>query len=279
MTVELDRNRIAIRQRDFLDVLDLALRVIRTYAGPLTAAFAVGIVPIMLLNAWLLAGLLEEPFETDFPGLYLWYVLVLTVWETPLAMAPAVIYLGQSLFMERPRARKVAANLLTSLPQLLIYQLFLRGLLVLPALLFLPVVLWFLPFALWPYSAEVILLERNPLRQRPTQQMTTYRRTLALHRGTSGDLLARWLGATAVGIMLWASFWVSFWVLGGLLLSEWQWEGAVYSVYFPLALWLTIAYLTVVRFLAYLDLRIRREGWEVELLMRAEQARLARGLA
>jgi hypothetical protein len=29
-------------------------------------------------------------------------------------------------------------------------------------------------------------------------------------------------------------------------------------------------YLTVVRFLAYLDLRIRREGWEAELMMRAE---------
>ena len=31
----------------------------------------------------------------------------------------------------------------------------------------------------------------------------------------------------------------------------------------------------VVRFLSYLDLRIRHEGWEVELLMRAEALRLA----
>ena len=30
----------------------------------------------------------------------------------------------------------------------------------------------------------------------------------------------------------------------------------------------------VVRFLSYLDLRIRHEGWEVELLMRAESLRL-----
>jgi hypothetical protein len=29
-----------------------------------------------------------------------------------------------------------------------------------------------------------------------------------------------------------------------------------------------------VRFLSYLDLRIRHEGWEVELLMRAEGLRL-----
>ena len=36
------------------------------------------------------------------------------------------------------------------------------------------------------------------------------------------------------------------------------------------------SYLTVVRFFSYLDLRIRREGWEVELVMRAERAQLAR---
>ncbi len=42
--------------------------------------------------------------------------------------------------------------------------------------------------------------------------------------------------------------------------------------------WLVVGYLTVVRFLAYLDLRIRREGWEVELMMRNEAARLTRQL-
>jgi hypothetical protein len=36
--------------------------------------------------------------------------------------------------------------------------------------------------------------------------------------------------------------------------------------------------LSVVRFLSYLDLRIRHEGWEVELRMRAEGAQLVRQL-
>jgi len=39
-------------------------------------------------------------------------------------------------------------------------------------------------------------------------------------------------------------------------------------------MWTTAGYLAVVRFLAYLDLRIRQEGWEVELRMRAEGTRL-----
>ena len=54
--MQLDQNRIAIRERGYLEILDLTLRVIRAYAGSLAAALAVGVVPAMLLNAWLLAG-------------------------------------------------------------------------------------------------------------------------------------------------------------------------------------------------------------------------------
>ena len=63
---------------------------------------------------------------------------------------------------------------------------------------------------------------------------------------------------------------------GGMLLNEWGWQRVAYTLYFPLALWLVVGYFAVARFLGYLDLRIRREGWEVELVMRAEQARLTR---
>ncbi len=45
------------------------------------------------------------------------------------------------------------------------------------------------------------------------------------------------------------------------------------------AFWLVMAYFTVVRFLSYLDQRIRAEGWEVELLLRAERARLESQMA
>jgi hypothetical protein len=41
---------------------------------------------------------------------------------------------------------------------------------------------------------------------------------------------------------------------------------------------MAIGYFTVARFLGYLDLRIRNEGWEVELMMRAEATRMSRQL-
>jgi hypothetical protein len=35
------------------------------------------------------------------------------------------------------------------------------------------------------------------------------------------------------------------------------------------AFWIVIVFLTVFRFVSYLDCRIRREGWDVELKLRA----------
>jgi hypothetical protein len=53
----------------------------------------------------------------------------------------------------------------------------------------------------------------------------------------------------------------------------------MYTVALPAAEWLVLGYFAVVRYLGYLDLRIRREGWEVELLLRAERARLLPNVA
>jgi hypothetical protein len=54
---------------------------------------------------------------------------------------------------------------------------------------------------------------------------------------------------------------------------------SLYSIYLQLVIWSVFSFFTVVRFLSYLDLRIRTEGWEVELAMRAEADRLTRHLA
>ena len=61
---------------------------------------------------------------------------------------------------------------------------------------------------------------------------------------------------------------------GSLLLGHEPWRPETLRYSLPVAMWLVFAFFAVVRFLAYLDLRIRREGWEVELMMRAEHTRL-----
>ena len=57
--------------------------------------------------------------------------------------------------------------------------------------------------------------------------------------------------------------------------SDWVPGPTMLRYLYPLAMWVVAGYLSVVRFLFYLDLRIRHEGWEVELRLRAEAARQA----
>jgi hypothetical protein len=270
--MQLDCNRLVIRERGWLDLLDLALRVIRVYAWPLVVTLTIGILPAMLFNAWLLAGVAEPEFDEAVPSTYLWWMLLLVIAEMPLATSLATLYLGEAVFQERPGARNLVRGFFRALPQLFLFQVLLRA-------LFVPLVLtWFVPFSIWPYLSEVILLERNPLRRHRRGQMTTFHRSTALHGGSIGDLFARWLGSMAFGFMLFWAFWLTMQSLAGILVSEWKWEGLTFTLYYPLALWMTVGYFTVVRFLGYLDLRIRNEGWEVELMMRAEAARMSRQL-
>ncbi len=265
---QLDNTRIAIRERSHLELLDLALRVIRAHGWPLIGAFLAGAVPAALLNAWLLSGSLEIDDDVGFPAGYLWYMLLLVIWELPLATAPLTVYLGRSLFAERPRPREIALQIWQSLPQLIWYQVILRALLI-------PwVITWFLLFVSWPYLNEIILLERNPMFSRRKDRMTTPRRRRVLHAGYQSDLFTHWLTVVCFGSLLFGSVWLASWVMCGLLVADWQWGLTAYSVYFPLALWLVVGFFAVARFLAYLNLRICREGWEVELLMRAEGNRI-----
>ena len=268
--MQLDQYRIVVRERGLLELLDLALRVMHTHAGPLAAAWIAGALPAAAFNAWLLGGFAAGGLDGSPPFGYLFLMTVMIVWELPLAAAPMTLLLGQALFDARPRAAQIASDLLRALPQLLLFQVLLRGLL---TWLFAP---WFVLFASWPYLGEVILLERNPVRATAGRPMTTYRRANLLHGGFVGDLFGRWLGATAAALAMFAAIWLSLWMLAGVLAAEWDFSGAVYTVFFPLAAWATAGCFAVVRFLGYLDLRIRREGWEVELLMRAEGARLTR---
>ena len=83
--VQLDRQRNVIRERGLLDIQDLALRVIRAYAGPLAMAFAIGVVPMMCLNAWLLADYADVDFSQARFVPYMWWMLWLVLWGASMA--------------------------------------------------------------------------------------------------------------------------------------------------------------------------------------------------
>ena len=298
--MQLDRTCILIRERGLLETLDLALQILRQHAGPLIVTFALGFVPLMLINHVLLGWLMDAEFregwylEDEFSAVarFLWDMTALVVIEAPLASIFTTAYLGKVVFLDRPSIGEVFRDVTTLLPRVAWTQLLLRG----------TAVAWLLCLtldrygefdvfteffllgglagyamlirALRPYINEIVLLERNPLRATAPEAITVSKRNSQLHAPSSGDLLARWLGSALFAVLLTVSVLGTFVFLYGVFLNEWKLQPFMFVWAYPLSMWLVAGYMSVVRFLNYIDLRIRHEGWEVELRMRAEAARL-----
>lgn len=262
--MKLDDTRIAIRYRTKADVLDLALKMIRVYAAPILRWLTVGVVPMFLFNVWLLADFRFYDFVWGFPLSYMVLTTLLVFFEMPLATAPLTLFLGQAVFMPQPDRKALFRDLRGSLGQLIYYQVILR-----PISVF------------YPYLNEVILLERNPLRAKVRGMKTTRLRSLELHRDESADLIINGLLNFFLGLVLFGATWVTLLLLRTVFLGDWELltggsiDRPMYTTYYHLLLWTTVGFTTVLRFLSYLNLRIRREGWDVELQVRAERARLS----
>jgi hypothetical protein len=306
--MQLDSTRITVRERTLPEVFDLALHVTREFFGPWLACSLLAIVPLAVLNYFLVGWMtsIEPEYDSDWAGgRYLWNMTLLVFLEAPLASVFVVAYLGPAVFRETKTVGQVLRDVLRYAPQLFLCQLLLRG--ILPAwLLYLtvdryesgPVEFFFVPMiCLWsaamrafrPYINEIVLLERNPLMSRNPQQITIARRSSHLHNPSSADLFVRWILSAAIGLVLTLLALLTTMIALGILIGHW-WiafdpsdsEPVMFQITwydlqiaYPMCLWLVVAWFSVVRFLSYLDLRIRHEGWEVELLMRAEALRMA----
>jgi hypothetical protein len=283
--MQYDKTRIAIRERDLPDLLDLALHLVRTHWLALLIASIIGAAPFSVLNYWLLADLPLVEVED-----YNWYVLrmvLLVLFEMPLAAVPATLLLGQVMFWERFDARRIVRLAIDSLPQLLFYQFLLRGLLMPQALFWerfgrelagvmtVYFLVWVFPFVSWPFLNEMILLERNPLRTKGANR-STWNRSRLFHKGHYGDSFGRLVGCAVLAAAMTCALWLASWHVRGFFTQEYEIGATMFTVHLPFALWTVAAFFSVVRFLSYLDRRIRNEGWEVELVLRAEAERLSR---
>lgn len=308
--MQLDNTRITVRERSQGEILDLALHVMREYFQPWLATTLLAVVPLALINYALIGWMADSQYvgysDGEVPMRFLWNMTLLVYLEAPLTGLFSVAYLGPAVFLERPTIRQVVADALKRFPQLVTCQLLLRG--ILPAWLLLlyvnlqsrtefnigieglllPMLVCYASVfrALRPYVNEIILLERLPLRPGSAGEMTLGKRSATLHGHYAGDLLVRFILACAVGLLLLAAISLSTMVIfkflfeaGDLTIADTfmrfrvTWYHA--QLAYPCILWLIAGYFAVVEYLDYLDLRIRHEGWEVELLMRAEALRLA----
>ena len=247
-----DRTLIQIRERNFLDILDLSLVVIRRWPVRIGLASAAGVLPFASLNLWLFYG---------NPDLSVGWWGPLLALEAPWATAFLTLVLGGLLFGEHPRPSKLAHRFLSALPAMFLNQFVIRGML-LGSIAFSPLI----PARL-AFLDEIILLERaggfRPLR-----------RCYKLCARLEGDLLGRTLALFFFSSVFILCFTIGSESLGAILIQgEKGWydggdNAAVLDLRAQFAIWLTVAFSGIVRFLTYVDQRIRLEGWAVELTLR-----------
>lgn len=285
--MQLDKTRVVVRERGYADRLDLSLLVIKAYILPLLIASLMGALPFVAFNAWLLHNTVDiptsmswdsqnlEPLLEALPAIffYAFLYMILMYLEIPLATAGITLFLGDAFFLQQPSTGRLVRAGLRALPQILILQVIPRSLCLLPWML-----TFWLPHAFWPYLNEIILLERNPLSSRRPQQVSTFRRSADFHRPTRGDLFGCWLLTLVAAALLLAVLYSSVIMCHSTLFGASNLR-AFATIDFPLALWGVVHFFAVFRFLNYLDLRIRQEGWELELILRAEGQRWTKQVA
>lgn len=253
---QLEHTTVRIRERSFLEILDLALLLARRHAVACAVLGTIGALPLWALNRWL--ALAE----------WSWY---LQAWvyalELPLASAPMTLFLGQSVFVERPSLTLALRELVRALPRFVFHQVLVRGLL-LGLVLAAPYV-----YVRRTYNGEVVLLESG-------RSSDLAKRSAGLHTGQAALIGARWLGSLVYGAFAAAAVSIAAATLSRTFQGRFgppEVTAATFTgVEAELAFWAVGGFLAVVRLLAYLDLRVRREGWEVELRLRAAAKEIER---
>src|SRR5262245_34153524 len=192
--MQLDRTRVSIRERGLLETIDLALFVIRDFAGPVIACALLAIVPLALINYALVGWMVPTDYDGESLGFrYLWNMTVLIFLEAPLAGVFIVAYLGPAVFLEQRSSRQVAGDVLQQAFPLLLCQGLLRRVLIawglylltdrlevngcIEGFLMIVICLWSAAMrAFRPYINEIILLEKNPLLPRQGGAITIGKR-------------------------------------------------------------------------------------------------------
>jgi hypothetical protein len=98
VAMQLDRTRIAIRERGLLETLDLTLLVLREFAGPIFFYGLLAILPLALINYALVGWMAPADYEDGPLGFrYLWNMSLLIYLEAPLASVFIVAFLGPAV--------------------------------------------------------------------------------------------------------------------------------------------------------------------------------------
>lgn len=300
--MQLDRTEIVVRARSTLELFDLSLQVLKRHGWAIALTSAVFGVPLLVLDGLVTAWILNEDTllmaeQLDSPLAWMrwrhfWHVTTLFLLQFPMISLPTTVYLGNRIFYQDIPLRTLLRRLWPIAGSWLLILGVVRLGLVGPVLEFFvdrqqpfdpTIEFWFFLFAasaalftraLRPFAPEILGLELCPLRPTAAGAITYRVRSRALHRYTSSENIPRFLSATFFGVLLFFMLIAAQMFVIGASVGDWSWNAWFDFIGLPLSLWTVGLFLSVFRFLSYLDNRIRLEGWEIENRLKAEAARL-----
>jgi len=296
--VQLDRTHIAIRARTLSEIGDLAMILIRNYPAASIFGFVAGMLPWMVMN-WALIGwipwsqfelaIYDEEMDVEL-WRYLLLMVTLVTLQAPIAGVLTTTLIGRSVFEQGITWQSALSDVRQMFWRWFWVLGVVRGPIPLMILILsnwgqevapwreviLPIVFLFLVG--WqrgrrPFIPEILLLERCPLRSKDLAVIKASRRAAALHGPLTGELIGRFATVSLMLAVLFLAILQAMFSARGYLLGHWDWGLVVYLIFIPTALWVTAGLSVLIRFLSYLDTRIRLEGWEVDLAVRAETQR------
>jgi hypothetical protein len=249
--------RIALRHRKLLDVLDLALRFVVAHIAPYAALTAFVLVPCFVLN---LIVLMEGGAGWG------WLVAIALA---SFAQVPFTVLGSRLVFEHDVRLDDVLLTALRALPRMIGARILqVLGIIAGTSFFFLPGI-WVATTLL--FVTEVIVLERSSVGNALSRcqrlnagEFGEALQTLILLVGL--ELVAVFLGDSALRTFLEELLQIS--APPGVTDSE----GGVLGL---VSFWLFVPYATTARLLAYLNVRTKAEGWDVQTRFAAIAVRLA----
>lgn len=290
--MKFDQTYIAIRTRGILEILDLSLHVIRDHFRPLSVLWICGVLPCALANWYVTRWMMTEYFEFEYLIGYFFTVSFLVISQAQIATTFMTTYLGQAMFSQKPSVWESIKQTLKVNPWFFWFHGVYRCVIpvyatvwlmsenmkgdtfgLLYTLLVLLVIVGLFVRCFRPFTSEILLLERTPVRAKDDK--ITYKiRSAGLHGAVDSDLTARFVTLSLFSFLLAGSFMGSMMLIDSWLNLHATDASVPALIYLPVALWMVAGVFAVARFLSYIDIRIRQEGWEVELRMRGESMRI-----
>ena len=271
--MQLDRAIFAIEPRTVGGCIDLAVAFLREhFLGilRLTVCFAV---PFCAVSWWLIA-------ERNW---FLTHCLLLFALVSPFLGAALVGAAGQRVFGEQFSVRSGFKAILQRLFALASLLLIARSLSILGGLLVLP---GYLIATRYAFLSEILILEQSPFRRYELRLNHLLRYTFANPLGRL-VMIASFYTLTVISLFVLvdatSGLLFGFPILAGRI-SEAAYavdelmvlltvDPAIATLLFAL-MWIVYPVARLAWFFCYLDVRIRKEGWDVELDFRIEAARL-----